>query len=87
MAHKFGLGLAVLFVICFLWYFINPVEQELHLSLLKLSYIGFSGMDALSFILGLVQTYIWGYIVVAAFKVAGGARKMEKCGKGDCKCK
>lgn len=70
-ANRVGLFLAVLFVICFVWYYINPAERELHQSLLKLTYIGFSGMNAVSFVLGALQTYVWGYIIVGIWKYVG----------------
>lgn len=68
-ANRIGLFLAVLFVICFFWYYIRPVEQELHLKLFKLTYFGFNGMNVFSFIFGLIQTYIWGYVVVGILRL------------------
>jgi len=67
-ANKVGLFLVVLFAICFAWYFINPVEQEMHLAMFKMSYLGFEEMNAAGFLLGAVQTYIWGYLAVALWK-------------------
>lgn len=68
-ANRIGLLLAGLFVICFIWYYIRPVEQGLHLQLLRLSFFGFSGMNLVGFILGLVQSYIWGYIILGVWRL------------------
>jgi len=70
-ANSIGLFLAVLFIICFAWFYIRSAEQELHLSLLSLSYFGFSGMNLTSFISGLIQTYIWGYIIAGIWQLVG----------------
>lgn len=70
-ANRVGLLLVALFVFCFLWYYLRPVEQELHLKLLRMSYFGFNDMGGLSFILGAVQTYIWGYIAVGIWWLLG----------------
>ena len=70
-ANRVGLFFTALFVLCFAWYFIQPVERELHLSLFKLSFLGFNGMNGLSFILAVVQSYIWGYIVVGLWRLVG----------------
>jgi hypothetical protein len=70
-ANRVGLFLTILFVICFAWYYIHPVEQELHLKLFQISYFGFSGMNFISFIFGAIQTYIWGYIAVGVGWLVG----------------
>ena len=70
-ANSIGLFLAVLFIICFAWFYIRPMEQGLHLSLLSMSYFGFNGMNFASFISGLIQTYIWGYIIVGIWRLVG----------------
>ena len=77
-ANRLGLFLATLFALCFIWYFIRPVEQELHLGLLKLSYFGFSGMNFGSFILGAVQSYLWGYIFLGLWQLFGCCKRSEK---------
>ena len=48
--HNVGLFLVVLFVLCFIGYYLRPM-QELHLQLLQLMFFGFSGMNVMSFIL------------------------------------
>ena len=80
-ANRVGLFLAILFVICFLWYFVNPVEQTAHLQILKMSYLGFSGMNFTSFVLGLIQTYIWAYIGVGIWQLVGCCIKAKDCKK------
>ncbi|MFH0987996.1 MAG: hypothetical protein V1763_01345 [Parcubacteria group bacterium] len=62
-AWRFGLFLVVLFVICFIWYFVMPAQQDLMLSQLQMSFFWFSGMNFWSFILGAIQTFIWGLII------------------------
>ena len=70
-ANHLGLFLTLLFVVCFIWYYLRPAEQNLHLQLLKLSYFGFSGMNFGSFILGAVQSYLWGYIFFGLWQLSG----------------
>ncbi len=69
-SHKVGVFIALFFILCFLWFFINPVAGELHKELFQLSFIGFQTMNFVGFILGLVQSYIWGYIAVGLWKIA-----------------
>ncbi len=80
-----GLFLVLLFVLCFLRYALWPVETELHLQLLRLSYFGFSGMNPLSFILGAVQSYIFGYIGVGLWMLVGCCLKACGCCKEEAK--
>ena len=68
IGNKVGIFLALLFIVCFVWYWVHPVHQELHMQLLELSFFGYEGMNVSSFILGLVQSYIWGYIGVALWQ-------------------
>jgi len=56
------------FVVCFVWGSVIPeAVRPLHLQLLQMSYVGFSGMNLASFASGLVQTFVWGWIVAAVF--------------------
>ncbi len=71
-SHRVGLFFVLLFVICFVWFYIRPVEQGLHLNLLRLSYFGYDGMNVTSFIFGAIQSYIWGYIAVGLWYLTGG---------------
>lgn len=62
---------AVLYVLCFVWYWIRGGDsalQEFHLNSLRLAFFGFTGMNAASFIAGLVQAFIWGWIVAVIWK-------------------
>ena len=61
-ANRIGLFFVLVFVICFAWYFIMPSGQKLHLELFQMSYFGFNAVDVTGFIVGAIQTYIWGYI-------------------------
>ena len=74
-ANRVGLFLVALFVICFAWYYIRPVEQELHLSLFKMAYFGFNDMGFVSFVLGAIQTYIWGYIFAGIWCLFGCCKR------------
>lgn len=77
-----GLLLAVIYIICYFWGYTNddPAVQELHLNLLKLSFLGFSGLNGLSFFLGLIQSFIWGLIVGAVFYLGYRHCPCESCG-------
>lgn len=79
--NRIGLFFVFLSILCFVWYLIHPVEQTLHLSMLKMSFLWFSGMNAVSVILALVQVYIFGYIVSGVWSLAG------VCGWCCSKCK
>ncbi|MBI5077618.1 hypothetical protein HZB94_04530 [Candidatus Falkowbacteria bacterium] len=68
--HRVGLFLVALFVLCFLGYYVRP-EQELHIKMLQMMFFGFSGMNVLSFILGAIQAFIWGYILSAIWCLTG----------------
>lgn len=80
-ANRIGLFLAILFVLCFArlaWY---PVESGLHLSMLKLTFFGFSGVNFASFVLGIVQVYIYAYIGVGIWQLVGCCLKDGECHK------
>ncbi|NCS99430.1 hypothetical protein GW765_00415 [Candidatus Parcubacteria bacterium] len=68
-SHKIGMFLALLFIICFFWFYVNQAEQGLHMALFRMSYIGFQDMNFLGFILGLIQSYIWGYVAIGAWQL------------------
>jgi len=70
---KLGLFFVVIFTVCFIWYFLRGGSAELrqlHNDLLALAFFGWTGMNFFSFVLGLVQSFIWGYIAVALWKIA-----------------
>jgi hypothetical protein len=62
-----GLALfsGVFFVICFFWSFIltDPTLYEFHMSSLRMTFPGFSGMNPMSFIIGLIEGIILGLAV------------------------
>lgn len=67
MANKVGLFFVAMAILCGLWYYIMPVEKDLHFKLWQMSFLGFTGLNFLSVILVLIQSYIWGYIVVGVW--------------------
>lgn len=69
--NHIGLFLALIFVLAYLMYWVHPVQQELRVDVLQALFFGFEGMDGLSFILGLIQSYIWGYIFCFLWCLAG----------------
>ncbi len=70
-ANSVGLFLAVLFVLCYVRFYIWPVDQDLHLRFLRMAFFGFKDMGVLSFTIGLLQSYIWGYVGVGIWCVVG----------------
>ncbi len=62
--------LVFLFIICFGWFYIQPVENELHQDLLRLTYLGWSGMNLPSFFLGVIQSFLWGFIFTAVWNMS-----------------
>ncbi len=72
-ANQLGTFFVILFIICFAWFFLRSGSAEiksLHNNLLALSFFGWSGFDAKSFILGSIQSFIWGYIAVLLWQLA-----------------
>lgn len=85
-AHRLGLLFAFLFVLCFTgWWRLGLWDaglKELHADLLRLTFIGFDDFNVKSFLLGLLQSYIWAYVAVILWHLAGC------CSMGSCKeCK
>jgi len=72
-----GLFFVLLFILCFIWYWVIQAEslRELHLKLLQSWFIGFNGMSFISFILGAIQSFVWAYIVAGLWYLAGCCRK------------
>ena len=69
---KVGWVLSIMFslgyTIDFLWALTQKGDlQILYVNLLKIIYLKFSGLNLLSYILGLVQSFIWGWITAAVF--------------------
>jgi hypothetical protein len=82
-ATHVGIFLATLFIMCFLWFYIQPDERMLHESLFNLSFLGWSGMNFPSLVLGILQSFIWGYIVVGLWYLSGCCHAGKSC--GECK--
>ena len=68
--HCLGIFFVLLFALCMVWYYVHPVEQALHVRMLKVSFFRFTGMNAMSFISGGVQSYLWGHIGLAVWCLA-----------------
>lgn len=76
-ANRLGIFLALLFIICFFWW--RPADlQDWHLNNLRFAFLGFDGFNAKSFFLGLAQSYVWAYVGVALWHIAGCCKE---CGK------
>jgi hypothetical protein len=61
-SNHLGIFLIILFIGCFLWYWIHPVQKEFHLKFLQSAFFGFKNMNILSFIFGIISSYIYGYV-------------------------
>jgi hypothetical protein len=80
--NNVGLFFLVLFVLCFLGYYVKPAAtQSLHLQMLQLTFFGFSGMNWLSFVLGAIQAYIWGWVICGIWCLTGCCCGKDKCEK------
>ena len=85
-AMKVGMFFAVLFVLCFArsWAWGDAGLQALHLSLLKVTFLWFTGINAISFVLGLVQSFIYGVAVVGIWRLISSSCNGDKCGGDKC---
>lgn len=70
-ANRIGLFFVILYIVCFVVHYINPVDAELRVKLFQMAFFGFSGMNFVSFLLGLVQVYIWGYLGLGLWFLVG----------------
>lgn len=68
--NHIGIFLALIYIIAFAWYWVHPVQQQLNMQSFELSFFGFTGINGASFFKGLIQTYIWGYILVALWNLS-----------------
>ena len=82
-ANSVGLFLVILFALCFSWYYIRPVEQELHMRLFRMAFFGFESMNPVGFILGAIQSYFLAYIGVGIWTLIGCCLKPNK-GNSSC---
>lgn len=66
-----GVGAAA-YVVCHFWGLVVPADlQALHADLIRMSVLGWSGMNVSSFVLGVIQWAIWGWLIGAAFASIG----------------
>lgn len=81
-AWRFGLFVVALYVIYFIWLWINP-EKTMHLQMMRECFLWFSGINFWSFVLGLIESFISGLIVFGLFKLimGGCCCKDGKCEK------
>lgn len=77
-ANRLGLFIVLLFIVCFIWYFVRGAEADLHMRLLKLAFFGYNDMGVMSFILGAIQSYVWGYIFTGLWCLVCGCCMMKK---------
>ncbi|MBI2484832.1 hypothetical protein HYW18_01635 [Candidatus Uhrbacteria bacterium] len=82
---------ALAFVAEYLWQLVLASEElrVFHMLLLKTYVIGFTGMNTASFVLGLVQWFIWGAVIGGLIVWISGMCKCQKgeggcCGAGHC---
>ena len=80
-SNKIGIFFVLLLILCLIWYAIHPVARDLHLQLYQISFAGFSGMNAMSILLAVVQVYVWAYILVGLWMLVGGCCKGGSIGK------
>lgn len=79
-ANRVGLFLSLLFIICFFW--VRPTDlKDLHQDLLRMAFLGFDGLNAKSFVLGLLQSYLWAFVGVGLWRLVGCCMKDGQCKK------
>ena len=95
LALQTGLLFGGLYVLCFLWPWMRGLNAELsalHFKMWQIAFFGYTGMNVMSFIVGLVQSFIWGAVAVGVWRLMGwcsGARASHEHSEGghcaDCK--
>ncbi|MBS0621505.1 MAG: hypothetical protein JSR80_00900 [Verrucomicrobia bacterium] len=80
-ANHLGIFLAILFILCFAWQWIHPASSQAGLHLFESFFFGYTGKNILSFILGLIESYIWGYIFFGLYCLSC------RCAACCCHCK
>lgn len=65
LATLFAIG----FVVCYLWVYTSnaPDLIKMHIDWFRIAFLGFSGMGFVSFLSGLIQSFIWGILVGGVF--------------------
>ncbi len=79
--NRIGVFFVLLLIVCFFWYTINPVAQELHLGLFQVSFLGFDGMNTKSMFFAAIQVYVWAYLLVGLWSLVGCCNADGKCSK------
>ncbi len=66
--YVLGILSALFFIVCTIWGVLisAPVLKELHLMLMQIAYPGFT-LTAVGYIIGLVEAFVYGYIIGALF--------------------
>jgi len=63
---------AVWYVVCFFWGFVIAEEiRQFHADFLRLSVLGWTGMNLISLLLGIIQWATWGWLMGWSFAVVG----------------
>ena len=83
---KVGMFFAALFVLCFAWsWALGSAElKAVHLSMMQVSFLWFTGMNLMSFVLGLAQSFVWGVVVAGIWGLVNSSCKGDKCGGNKC---
>lgn len=77
-----GVG-ALAYAVCHFWVYAVPADlMGLHQDLLRMSVLGWSGMNVQSFVLGLIEWAVWGALLGLAISTIGAW-----CAKGCSKMK
>ncbi|MDO8505945.1 MAG: hypothetical protein Q7S48_05235 [bacterium] len=74
LALQVGALFSGLSVLCFFWPMIRGLSPELmtfHYQMWQIAFFGYTGANVASFISAVVQSFIWGVIVVGVWKLAG----------------
>ena len=83
LAVPLGLMFALGYFIIYFWGYTesDPSLKALHLGLLRLAFLGFTDLNGVSFLLGLIQSFVWGLVVAALFYFG-----YRHCPCDDCVC-
>lgn len=73
-ATRLAVFLGLLFVVCFIGYYVRGT-QEVHREFLSLMFWGFTGMNVESFVSGLAQSVIDGYVGYGLWRLTSVAVK------------
>ena len=76
-SHRIGMFLVMLFILCFTWSSYYTASMELQLQLYQILYFKFTGLNLMSFVSGLVQSYIWGYVFPFVWFLSGKVSRKD----------